>query len=915
MMKRNDGKIKKNGIFITILLACFLLFHSSYISYTNAFPDTNNIAKLKDSIDTSRLGLWSCQINTTANSQPPQTDYVIIRENTNSTDGPPSDLYDVEDPPAGPSQEINAYLNDNLQIPKQKLIVDSRYGPDDDFYKIFNLTISWLFNPNPTQINITWNPENLNMSEYRYINLTDDTFSFLVNMKNASKYSFTANSFSYNYFHIECEKQAPPDAGVVSILGPSGIIPINGPSDVSVKVKNYCVQNLNDVQVNCIIKNNNSDIVYEDNQTVNLSPLGQIITFFEDWIPNTEGEFTIQSCVSLLNDKNSSNDCSSSNVTVDILPVSNFSYEPLNPRTDDIVQFTDKSIDSDGYIVNWTWNLGDGTMAYTPNVTHMYNQDDNYLVCLTVKDNSGFTHSNCELIEVLSAIPIASFIFDPVSPSTFEIINFSDTSSDYDGTIINWTWDFGDGAIAYEQNPSHYYQENQVYTVTLHVIDDDGEINSTSQLLVISNSAPHANFTYSPINPTTVDTISFIDVSNDIDGTIVNWTWDFGDENSSFNQNTSHHYTKISQYLVSLQVRDDDGGINTHYKMINVTNVLPTANFSFSPQDASTFDTIEFFDLSSDVDGFIISWQWDFGDGSNITIQNTTHQYSDGGDFLVCLTVEDNDGGFNMVCKTVAVQNREPNANFTFSPKIPNQTDTIIFTDLSDDLDGDIDSWEWDFDDGNFSFEQNPTYQYSTSGLYHVSLTVTDDDGASSTTISKLVPFGLDLYFVENLSTGWNFVSPPLNSTLLKNDLLIRYNEFLYEFDEGFINNFIFGWNRLNQYYTFADNLEPGYGYWMFSYENCELWITNETEPYDEYITTLNMGWNSIGIPYNQPIQKTNLLVNDTNWNTAVSNGWVSNYIFGWNQNGQYYEFSDTLIPSKSYWMYAFQTYRLKRAL
>lgn len=911
-MKRNDERIKKDGIFITVLIACFLLFSSFYIGYTNATPDTIDIDASNGSFDTSRFELWSCQIDASVNLEPPQMDYVIIRENTDSTDGPPSDSYDIQDPPCGPGQNINAYLNDNLAVPKDKLIVDSRYGPDEDYYKIFNLTITWLFNSNPTQVNLTWDPEDLNMSEYRYVNLTDDTFTFLVNMKNASKYTFTANANSYNNFHIVCKKQAPPDVGVVSILSPSGIIPINGPSDVSVKVKNYCVQNLDNVLVNCVIKNNNSIIVFEDNQTVNLSYFEEIITFFEDWTPYTQGDFTIQSCVSILNDENSTNDCATSNVTVDILPVANFTYEPLVPRTDDIVEFTDKSIDSDGYIVNWTWNLGDGTTKYTQNVSHIFYQNDNYQVCLTVTDNNGFSHSNCELIDVLSAIPTASFVFEPVFPSTYELINFSDTSSDFDGEIVNWTWNFGDGTIDYQQNPTHYYQENQLYTITLNVTDDDGETNSTSQLINISNSAPYANFTYSPLNPSTIDVINFIDSSTDSDGVIVNWTWDFGDGNSSFTQNTSYQYSELGQYNISLQVFDDEGGTDTRIKTINVTNVLPNANFSYTPQNLHTFDTIEFFDCSTDVDGYISSWYWDFGDGSNSTLQNTAHQYTDNGDFLVCLSVEDNDGGFDTVCETVTVQNRKPYANFTFTPKVPNQTDTIMFLDLSSDIDGDIDSWEWDFGDENFSYDQNPTYQYSTNGMYNVTLTVTDDDGNSST-FSRPVPFGLDPYFIANLSIGWNFVSTPFNNTLIKNDLLIKYDGFLYEFDEGIINNFIYGWDRLGQYYSFADNLEPGYGYWMYAYQPCELWNQYDDIPEDDYITEIQAGWNIMSIPSNLSIVKADLLVNNDSWDTAVNNSWVSDYIFGWNAISQSYVFSDIFTPGKAYWMYAYQNCVLKR--
>ena len=81
--------------------------------------------------------------------------------------------------------------------------------------------------------------------------------------------------------------------------------------------------------------------------------------------------------------------------------------------------------------------------------------------------------------------PIAKFDFTPRYPTTNDIIQFTDSSYDVDGTIVNWTWDFGDGSISYEQNPQHQYADNGTYTVTLTVRDNDGATNSISQQITV----------------------------------------------------------------------------------------------------------------------------------------------------------------------------------------------------------------------------------------------------------------------------------------------------------------------------------------------------------------------------------------------------------------------------------------------
>ena len=64
-----------------------------------------------------------------------------------------------------------------------------------------------------------------------------------------------------------------------------------------------------------------------------------------------------------------------------------FSYSPLNPTVDDIINFMDLSVDNDGNITEWFWDFGDGNVSYDQNPIYQYNEIGNYSVCLTVTDS------------------------------------------------------------------------------------------------------------------------------------------------------------------------------------------------------------------------------------------------------------------------------------------------------------------------------------------------------------------------------------------------------------------------------------------------------------------------------------------------------------------------------------------------
>ena len=170
---------------------------------------------------------------------------------------------------------------------------------------------------------------------------------------------------------------------------------------------------------------------------------------------------------------------------------------------------------------------------------------------------------------------------------------------------------------------------------------------------------------------------------------------------------------------------------------------------------------------------------------------------------------------------------------------------------------------------------------------------------------------------VSNIKRNWNLMSVPINESIDKYDFNLMIDNLSYTWNESvdndFISNFIFGWNRNGQYYDFNNVIIPGYGYWLFSYTNFSLIIEDVQVIVDEFITNLVSGWNTVSIPYQNNVSKIDVLVNDESWDTAVSNGWISDYVFGWDRAGQYYDFADIFIPGDSYWVYASQSCVLKR--
>ncbi|WP_024285418.1 PKD domain-containing protein [Cellulomonas sp. KRMCY2] len=202
--------------------------------------------------------------------------------------------------------------------------------------------------------------------------------------------------------------------------------------------------------------------------------------------------------------------------------------------------------------------------------------------------------------------------------------------------------------------------------------------------------------------------------------------------------------------------------IAAHYALATTgtaPNLVPTASFTAATTylDASVDGS-----ASSDPDGTIASYAWDFGDGATGTGQTATHTYATAGTYTVSLTVTDDDGATGTTTGQVVTVdppvNQVPVAAFTSSVA---SLAVSVDGSASSDPDGTIASYAWDFGDGATGTGQTATHTYATAGTYTVSLTVTDDDGATGTTTGQVVtvdpPAGVLAQddFARTVANGW----------------------------------------------------------------------------------------------------------------------------------------------------------------
>ena len=236
-------------------------------------------------------------------------------------------------------------------------------------------------------------------------------------------------------------------------------------------------------------------------------------------------------------------------------------------------------------------------------------------------------------------------------------------SADPDGSISTYAWNFGDGNTSSQANPSHAFVNAGTYNVTLTVTDNDGATDSAATTATITspvNQLPSSVIANGPFNATVGSTIGMSSSgSNDPDGSISSYTWNFGDGSTSNQANSTHSYAAAGNYTVTLTVTDNEGASDSATTTAFITeapNNAPTGVIANGPFSAEEGESISFSSNgSSDSEGSINAYSWNFGDGSTSSSANPSHAYASEGTYTVTLTVTDNDGATDTVTSSASI--------------------------------------------------------------------------------------------------------------------------------------------------------------------------------------------------------------------------------------------------------------------
>jgi PKD repeat protein len=255
--------------------------------------------------------------------------------------------------------------------------------------------------------------------------------------------------------------------------------------------------------------------------------------------------------------------------------------------------------------------------------------------------------------------PTARFTATPSGPVTAQPVSFdANASTSPNGPIAAYSWSFGDGASATGATASHPFARAGTYTVTLRVTDSTSSSSTTTKRVTVGDRPPVAVLSLSRSSALTGEPIAFDGSgSSDPDGSVTSYRWSFGDGADATGPAPQHAYAHAGTYTVTMAVFDDSGSTATASRTVTIIDRPPVAVLR-GPGAATIAGDPVGFDASgsSDPDGSIAGYAWDFGDGATATGPTVTHSFARSGSYTVRVTVVDDSGSTASVTQQVSVR-------------------------------------------------------------------------------------------------------------------------------------------------------------------------------------------------------------------------------------------------------------------
>ncbi len=390
------------------------------------------------------------------------------------------------------------------------------------------------------------------------------------------------------------------------------------------------------------------------------------------------------------------------------------------------------STDPEGGPIDYAWSLGGVLMATGPAPVVGPFDAGVHTITLTVTDVDGASATDEVVVTVLNRAPVANAGPDRTVNHAQAIALDGTGSSDPEGGALGYAWSIGGVQIATGATPTVGPFAVGTYTVTLTVTDDKGATTTDSMIVTVINQAPVANAGLDQtVNHAQTVALDGAGSSDPEDGALA-YAWSAGGVQIATGANPVVGPFAVGVHAITLTVTDDHGATAADSMVITVTNEAPLADAGLD-QTVNHAQTVTLEGVgSSDPEGGVLTFAWSLGGVQVATGANPVVGPFAVGVHTITLTVTDDKGATGTDSMIVTVTNAPPLANAG-----PDQTashaQTVTLPGSGSDPEGGALSYTWNLGGVQIATGPNPTVGPFAVGTHMVTLTVTDDHGATAT--------------------------------------------------------------------------------------------------------------------------------------------------------------------------------------
>jgi gliding motility-associated-like protein len=461
-------------------------------------------------------------------------------------------------------------------------------------------------------------------------------------------------------------------------------------------------------------------------------------------------------------------------------PVPGFTYNPATVCAKSSVSFTNTSTGTTA-ASTYQWYFGDGGQSSQKNPNYSYSDTGYFAVMLIVSNgqcaDTVHIDSAVRVMPPIARLQVASLCTNKM------LRNFTDRSIVNPAIApLNWNWNFGDGNLSGQQNPSHTYTATGLYTVTLVVNNGGCSDTASTQVRVVTDLA---NFGVSSDTVCRGNNVTLTPIGIN-PANIASFAWNFGDGNNSNTAGpVSHAYGTNGTYTITLTLTDVNGCISTFSRNVVVRG--PSAPFTPLQTIAclqAGGNTVTFTPSVVTDPGYpVVRYIWDFGDNSPMDstgVLPMAHTYTANGSYSVNLTIRDTAGCLGFFTAANAVIISKPSAAFSSPDTVTCTNRPINFNNAST---GNAPlQYLWQFGDNTTGTQQSPAHNYTATGIYSVKLKVTDTYGCVDTAEHRNY---INISFPHASFSMQTYTAncPPLSDTV--RNLSTDYTSSSWDFGDG----------------------------------------------------------------------------------------------------------------------------------